>query len=127
MCAYGSIGYGVFYLAVAASPSLLLAGLFALLAHVGGGAQWMLSTLGLTVATPDEYRGRILSADFALVTLTMSVSFVLAGLMADHLGATTAILVFSAVALVWGAFYLRLTKHLDDPGADAAIDERAER
>ena len=69
--------------------------------------------LGLTVATPDQYRGRILSADFALVTLTMSVSFVLAGVMADHLGSTVAILVFAAVAMAWGFFYLRLTNRLE--------------
>jgi MFS family permease len=76
----------------------------------------MLSTLGLTVATPDEFRGRILSADFALVTLTMSISFVLAGLLADHVGANAALLVFAAVALAWGALYLRVTRHLDDAG-----------
>ena len=113
MCAIGSLGYGLFYVAVAASPTIVFAAVAAMLAHVGGGAQWMLSTLGLTVATPDQYRGRILSADFALVTLTMSISFVIAGLMADHLGATVALLVFSAVAIAWGLFYLRLTSRFE--------------
>lgn len=114
MCAFGSLTYGVFYLGVAAAPTILLAAVFTLLAHLGGGAQWMLSTLGLTLATPDEYRGRILSADFALVTLTMSISFVLAGVITDVWGASTAVLVFAIVALLWGLFYLRLTAKLRD-------------
>lgn len=114
MCAFGSLTYGVFYLGVAASPSIVLAAAFTLLAHLGGGAQWMLSTLGLTLATPDEYRGRILSADFALVTLTMSISFVLAGVIGDLWGASTAVAVFAIVALLWGLFYLRLTAKLRD-------------
>ncbi len=124
MCAFGSLTYGVFYLGVAGSPTILLAAVFALLAHLGGGAQWMLSTLGLTLATPDEYRGRILSADFALVTLTMSISFVLAGVIGDLWGATTAVLVFAIVALLWGLFYLRLTAKLrDDHAIEAAADQ----
>lgn len=114
MCAFGSLTYGVFYVGVAASPTILVAALLTLLAHLGGGAQWMLSTLGLTLATPDEYRGRILSADFALVTLTMSISFVIAGVVGDLWGPTTAVLVFAIVALVWGTFYLRLTATIRD-------------
>ena len=114
LCAFGSLGYGLFYAGVAVAPTIVLAAVFTTIAHLGGGTQWMLSTLGLTVATPDEYRGRILSADFALVTLTMSISFVLAGLMADHLGATVALLVFAGVAVAWGLFYLRLTSKLRD-------------
>ena len=124
MCAFGSLCYGAFYVGVAVAPTIALAALFATIAHLGGGAQWTLSTLGLTVATPDEFRGRILSADFALVTLTMSISFVLAGLMADHWGAGIALTVFAAVAIVWGLFYLRLTAKLrddhDTAGAAAA-------
>jgi MFS family permease len=112
MCAYGCLGYGLFYGGVALAPVLWVAAVFTALAHIGGGAQWTLSTLGLTLATPDEFRGRILSADFALVTLSMSVSFVVGGLLGDRIGATAGLLILGSVGLVWGLFYLRLTAKL---------------
>src|SRR4051812_16424024 len=59
------IAYGLFPL----SPSILVAAGFVLLAHLGSGAQWMLSTYGLQRHTPDAIRGRVFSFDYALVTL----------------------------------------------------------
>jgi hypothetical protein len=112
VCAISCVAYGVFYAGVAFSPVLVVAAVFTLLAHVGGGAQWTLSTIGLTIATPDEFRGRILSADFALVTLSMSVSLVVGGLIGDHFGARTALLILASVSVAWGLFYLRLTSKL---------------
>lgn len=112
VCAVSCLAYGVFYAGVAFSPVLAVAALFTLLAHVGGGAQWTLSTIGLTIATPDEFRGRILSADFALVTLSMSISLVAGGLIGDHFGARAGLLILGSVAVIWGLFYLRLTSKL---------------
>ena len=52
----------------------------------GGGAQWTLSTYGLQAAVPDYIRGRVFAADLALVTVTMSVSLVASGALAEVTG-----------------------------------------
>ena len=56
------------------------------IAHLGGGAQWTLSTYGLQVRSPDAIRGRVMAGDFAIVTLVMSISSLLAGLMSEAVG-----------------------------------------
>src|SRR5690606_22557864 len=76
-CGVACIGYGVFYLGVAVTPWILMAFVFVLIAHLGGGAQWTLTTYGIQMLTPDELRGRVFAAAFALVTLSMSVSLLI--------------------------------------------------
>ena len=88
------IAYGLFPLA----PTIWVAALFVFIAHLGGGAQWMLSTYGLQRAAPDEIRGRIFSFDYGLVTLTIAVSTVLAGILSERL--TPAAAVWTMVALI---------------------------
>ena len=116
-CSIGCMVYGVSYIGVGSAPYLWLAFLFTAIAHLGGGTQWTLSTYGLQATTPDEYRGRIGSADFALVSLSMSVSFVGGGWLDRQFGATTAFNVLAVVAIVWGALYLRATSTLRTGGA----------
>lgn len=53
--------------------------------HLGGGAQWMLSTYGLQRATRDGIRGRVFSFDYGLVTLMIAVSTVVAGTLSEVL------------------------------------------
>jgi MFS family permease len=74
------------------TPVILLAALLVGLAHMGGGAQWMLSTLGLQRTTPDHLRGRLFSFDYGLVTLVITISTLLAGILADTV---------SPIAAVW--------------------------
>lgn len=88
------VSYALFPLA----PALWLAAALVFSAHLGGGAQWMLSTLGLQRATPDHIRGRLFSFDYGLVTLTITASTVLAGVLADSLA--PAISVWTMVALI---------------------------
>lgn len=111
-CALSCFVYGIFYIGVGHAPFLWLAFLFTAIAHLGGGTQWTLSTYGLQATTPDEYRGRIGSADFALVSLSMSVSFVGGGWLDRQFGATTAFTILGLVAMAWGALYLRATTSL---------------
>ena len=111
-CALSCFVYGFFYIGVGNAPFLWLAFVCTTIAHLGGGTQWTLSTYGLQANTPDEYRGRIGSADFALVSLSMSVSFVSGGWLDRQFGATTAFTVLASVAIVWGALYLRATSSL---------------
>jgi MFS family permease len=81
------VSYAVFPLA----PTIWVAAALVFLAHLGGGAQWMLSTLGLQRATPDHIRGRLFSFDYGLVTLVITASTLLAGVLADALAPAFAV------------------------------------
>lgn len=115
VCGGAGLVYGTGYLAVAAAPVLGVALVGALVAHCGGGAQWTLSNIGLQAETPDELRGRIFAADFALVTLTMSASFLLAGWGSDRFGPRPVTVALAAVAGLWGLAYLGLTRTVRRP------------
>lgn len=110
LCGFGAIVYSLGYLGVAGAPALTVAMAAAFMAHLGGGAQWTLSNLGLQLATPDALRGRIFAADFALLTLTMSASFVLSGWASDRLGPRPVTVVLALIAGAWGLLYLSVTR-----------------
>lgn len=98
--------FGFGYLALAHSQSLMVGAVAIGIAHLGGGASWMTSTYGLQREVPDVIRGRVFAADYGLFTLTMSVSCVVAGLLADRFGpvATTSGLALLSIAwaITWG-------------------------
>jgi MFS family permease len=110
LCGAGAVVYSVGYVGVALAPALVVAMAAAFLAHLGGGAQWTLSNLGLQLATPDALRGRIFAADFALLTLTMSASFLISGWASDHFGPRPVTVVLALVAGAWGVLYLSVTR-----------------
>ena len=109
-CGFAAIGYGTMYLGVAIAPYLFLAVIAVTLAHMGGGAQWALTTYGLQLLTPDQLRGRIFAADAALVTLAMSLSLVFAGVMSGIIGPSATIAIIATASLVWGIVFLVLTR-----------------
>lgn len=117
ICGSGALLYGAGYLGVAAAPVFPLAIGAVFLAHLGGGAQWTLSNLGLQVATSDTFRGRIFAADFSILTVTMSSSFLLAGWASDQFGPRPVTVVLGLVAAGWGLAYLTVTKTLRRPVA----------
>jgi len=99
---------GVFGLALAPSlPWVLVA---TGVRGVGTGALWVFSTVLLQQLLPDRIRGRVFASEFALLTLTQSVSTLWAGYAYDTLGQSlpqifTAIgLVSATVAVGWGVF-----------------------
>jgi MFS family permease len=110
MCGCAGLAFGVCYLGLSVAPTLAIAAPLALLAHLGGGAQWTLSTYGLQRRAPDHIRGRILAGDFGIVTLIITVSNLAAGALAGVVGARTAIAVFAALGLVAASSYLVLTR-----------------
>ncbi len=114
-CGAAALLYGGAYLLMPSVPALALVALVMVVAHSGGGAQWTLSTYGLQVATPDALRGRILAADLALVTLTMSLSSTTAGIVSGWAGPGTAMRILAAVSLAWGGVYLFSTRRLRLP------------
>jgi MFS family permease len=93
--------FGAGYWAVGAAPTLLLAAVAVMVAHLGGGAQWVLSSFGLQRIVPDRIRGRVFAFDYALITLTFSVSAIAATVLADAIGARAATQIVGGVAFLW--------------------------
>ena len=103
-----SVSYAIFPV----SPVIWLAALLVFGAHLGGGAQWMLSTLGLQRATPDHLRGRLFSFDYGLVTLVITVSTLLAGALADAYSPAVAVWAMVGLILLAGTAWLVLARPL---------------
>ncbi len=99
-----AVSYGLLPLA----PILPLAAIAVFAGHLGGGAQWTLSSYGLQRAAPDAIRGRVFSFDYGLVTLTITLSTLVAGFLAERFSpaATTWTMVsLAAIAAIgWIAF-----------------------
>jgi MFS family permease len=104
--------FGCGYTGLALSPTLALGLIAIFVAHLGGGGAWQISTYGLQRETPDFIRGRVFAADYGFVTLTMSISSVIAGIAADRFGAVPATIGTASAALlfavIWGASTWRL-------------------
>jgi MFS family permease len=97
--------FGAGYVALGFSSSLIVGSIAIFFAHLGGGAQWQVSTYGLQREVPDWIRGRVFAADWGFVTLTMSISSVLAGVLSDRLGPTTAAVGTASVCVAWAIFW----------------------
>jgi MFS family permease len=80
------------------------------LAHLGGGAQWVLSTYGLQRIVPDRIRGRIFAFDFALITLSLAISSLVASVLADAIGPRPAVMIVGGLAFGWAAAWWILTR-----------------
>ena len=104
--------FGLGYIGLAYSPTLAIGAIMVGLGHLGGGAQWQTSTYGLQREVPDHIRGRVFAADYGLVTLTMSVSSLLSGFLADRIGAVTATAAIASLAVVWSVIWFVWTRPL---------------
>lgn len=103
------VTFGVGYGLLGLMPSLLLAGLAVMVAHLGGGAQWTLSSYGLQRIVPDRIRGRIFSFDNALITLTLTISSLVTGWTADRFGPRPTAVGLGIVAVSYAGLWAWLT------------------
>jgi MFS family permease len=71
------------YFGLSAAPSLWLACLAMVVVNAGGSIGWVFSTTLLQHHTDDRFRGRVFSADFAFLVLSMSAASYLAGQLID--------------------------------------------
>src|SRR6185437_12145733 len=78
-------------------------------AHLGGGAQWMLSSYGLQKIVPDRIRGRIFAFDGALITLTFAISSLATGFLADRVGARPVATGLGVIGLAYAGVWMWLT------------------
>jgi MFS family permease len=110
-----SIGFvlmtiGIFGLGV--SPTFEWYLLMTLVRTVGTGALWVFSAALLQMVVPDAVRGRVFAFEFAMLTLTQSISIFVAGYMLDNLGLEVRQVTVSMAAggvlisIVWLLFYL---------------------
>lgn len=97
--------YLVGYALIPLSPVVLVAAFFVFVGHLGGGAQWTLSSYGLQRAAPDRIRGRVFSVDFGLALTVSSISTLVAGWLAGEIGPLVTLYVMlgvmSLTVLAW--------------------------
>jgi MFS family permease len=104
--------FGVFYGVFPFMPTIPLAAIFCAGAHLGSGAQWMLSTYGLQVMVPDHIRGRVFAFDFALVTLSITLSNLAAGWSAERFGPRPTMFGLAGVAMAYAAVWWVATRRV---------------
>ena len=105
------MGSGIMGLGLAPSlPYFLLA---TFVRTVGTGTVWVFSAALLQMMVPDQYRGRVFAFEFAVLTLTQSISILSAGFAQDSLLmplSQIAIWIGSLgliVGVIWLGFFLR--------------------
>jgi len=101
--------FGLGYALLGAMPSLWLGALAVGIGHLGGGAQWTLSSYGLQRIVPDRIRGRIFAFDFSMITLSFTASALVTGWAAERFGPRPAVVVLGAVAVSWAGMWTWLT------------------
>ena len=121
---YGFLAGTAGYLALGASFSMWMAFAAVVLAHAGGSTIWVFSTTLLQTQTEDRFRGRVFSADYSFLVLTMSLVSYLAGILIDfglspqQLAALTGVLGIGP-AIAW-TLALRLWK---EPAPASVADD----
>ena len=69
----------------------------------------MLSTYGLQRIVPDRILGRVFAFDYALITLTLTISSLVTGWTAETWDAPLTALALGGVSLVWAGVWSLLT------------------
>ncbi len=108
--------FGLGYLALGVTTWLWLVLVLLVVAHAGGGANWVLSTYGLQAAVPDVLRGRVFSADYTLATLVIAGSQVVFGLLSDHVTARELLAGAGAVVLLYAGLWWLAARRVPPPG-----------
>lgn len=106
VCGVSTLSYCAVYAVFPLAGAFAIAMLLVVLAHLGGGAQWSLSTYGLQRETPDHLRGRVMAIDYGLATLFIGLSSIVAGVLADLFGEARATWWLAGIGSVYGAAWL---------------------
>lgn len=112
--------YLVGYALIPFAPVVLVAALFVFIGHLGGGAQWTLSSFGLQRATPDRIRGRVFSVDFGLALTVSSISTLVAGWLSGQIGPLATLYVMLVAMALTVAVWFWFTRPLRGGPSDAA-------
>lgn len=77
---------GLLYALFSRMPTLSSAAVVLCVSTMASNVLWVFSSTLLQLSIPDAYRGRVFATDFALLTILMALSTLVAGWMLDHLG-----------------------------------------
>jgi MFS family permease len=103
---------GILILSLAPTLGIFSIGTF--VRTVGSGTVWVFSAALLQLLVPDRFRGRVFAFEFALLTLTQSLSIIWAGYAQDSLGlsvdqvAMSMALLALVMAGLWTGFNIRI-------------------
>jgi MFS family permease len=114
--------FGLGYLAISITPWFGAVLLLLVVAHAGGGANWILSTYGLQATVPDVLRGRVFSADYTLATLVIAASQVVFGLLSDVVPPRELLAASGGVVLVYSGVWWLATRSLARMKPDPAVE-----
>ena len=110
--AVSMIVYGLAYLGVAFSAWFWLVLVLVTLAHLSGGANWVMSNYALQIEVPDALRGRVFATDMMIVTLAMSFSLSFAGALTDHFSPRVPLAICASLTLIYGIIWRITTRRL---------------
>ncbi len=105
--------FGLAYVAFGLTPLFPVALGIVVLAHMGGGANWILSTYGLQATVPDWVRGRVFAADYMVATLAIAMSQVGTGLLSEHADPRPIAVGLGTVVLAYAVGWFVLTRRLE--------------
>ncbi|HSP92209.1 MAG TPA: MFS transporter [Vicinamibacterales bacterium] len=78
----------LFYLMLSWAPNIYVAGAAVIGAHAAGSVLWVFSTVLLQMSVPDRFRGRVFSAELALLMIISAASSFACGYALDNWGAS---------------------------------------
>jgi MFS family permease len=107
--------FGLAYLALGVTEEFWLVLVLLVVAHAGGGANWILSTYGLQRTVPDALRGRVFSADYTLATLIIAGSQVVFGLLSEVVAARELLAASGGIVLLYAGLWWLATRRLRRP------------
>ncbi|MFD2768278.1 MFS transporter [Micromonospora eburnea] len=112
--------YGLAYVGVSVVGWFPLVLVLVLLAHVGGGSNWVLSNYALQREVPDRLRGRVFATDMMLATLAISVSQLGVALVVDQVSERTVLAGCGLVTVVYAVVWRFATRRLSlaEPAAE---------
>lgn len=122
---------GFFYMAFGTATNFAVALIVLMVAHMGGSTLWVNSTVLLQRAVEDNFRGRVFSAELALLTLTMAASNYVTGELLDHFhySARAVTIGIGMLFLIPGALWFITERWWDNERGEQAesIVEESER
>lgn len=123
--AISMLSYGVAYLAVAVTPWFWLVLVLVAVAHISGGGNWVMSSYALQLEVPDQLRGRVFSADQMIVSLSISISMLLAGGLVDAFDPRAAIAACGGLTLCYGVVWYLVTRRVERGATTEPVAEPA--
>ncbi len=107
---FSAIGYTIFGLS--AELTIFIAVLGLLIAHLGGGVNWVISSILLQEVVPNRLLGRVLALDVGLTTFSTTISTLLFGLALQNnfspiILAFIAAAIFAGYGLLWSGLAAR--------------------